>query len=234
MKTTRSSSKTRPLQSSGPPQTSRARETSEVSPPAKAALPGRATSKIGKARATRVKRALLASAKAKRSGLDKTPPNVRRERELWRNVRIPKSRDIRLLMPKSLPKGQRFETLSDAAQTDEANIEVLSNCSLDTAVKIERGDRASSCSLPCRARSARRFRVYHTAELLRIAELFEGPHQIATIYLAVFPAGSLRAAVIKLAHGALPQEIAAVRRSRLARQKWKMGTASSSPRDWRP
>ena len=190
MKTTRSSSKTRPLQSSGPPQTSRARETSEVSPPAKAALSGRATNKIAKAGAVRMKRAVLASIKAAPTRAAKTPRNSRRKPELWRKVGIPKSRDIRLLMPASLPKGQRFETFHDAEKIDEANIEVLSNWWLDTAVKIERCDGVTApCSLPCCARSARRFRVYHASELLRIATSSKARIRSQLSIWAHFPPG---------------------------------------------
>jgi hypothetical protein len=52
-------------------------------------------------------------------------------------------------------------------------------------------------------RSARRYRRYFPAELLRIAEEREGPHQIPTIYLRAFAASELEAADLKLEHGVL-------------------------------
>jgi hypothetical protein len=183
-------------------------EKAAASPRTVAARSGGATNKIAKAGAVRMKRAVLASIKAARIRAAKTPRNSRRKPELWRKVGIPKSRDLRLLMPASLPKGQRFETFHDAEKIDEANIEVLSNWSLDTAVKIERCDgRTAPCSLPCCARCARRFRDYHASELLRIASEFDDPHQIATIYLGAFPAGSLGAADMKSARGALRKKM---------------------------
>jgi hypothetical protein len=124
-------------------------------------------------------------------------------RTLWQDVPIPKSRDICLLRPPALPPGERFETLTDAARIDDANIARLLNFRPDLAAEIERCDEeGESATLPISARAARRYRRYFTAELLRIAEQYEGPHQIATVYLRAFPAGELEAADLKLAPGA--------------------------------
>ena len=123
---------------------------------------------------------------------------------LWQDVPIPKSRDICLLRPPSLPPGERFETLIDATGIDNANIARLLNFRPDLAAEIERCDEEGECAtLPISARAARRYRRYFTAELLRIAEEREGPHQTATIYLRAFPAGELEAADLKLGHGVL-------------------------------
>jgi hypothetical protein len=120
-------------------------------------------------------------------------------RAFWRDVPIPKSRDISLLRPPALPRGERFETLSDAARIDDANIARLLNFRPDLAAEIERCDEEGECaSLPISARAARRYRRYFTAELLRIAEEREGPHQTATIYMRAFPADELEAADLKL------------------------------------
>ena len=127
-----------------------------------------------------------------------------RARAFWQDVPIPKSRDICLLRPPSLPRGERFETLIDAARIDDANIARLLNFRPDLAAEIERCDEEGECaSLPISARAARRYRRYFTAELLRIAEELEGPHQTATIYLRALPPGELEAADLKLAHEAL-------------------------------
>jgi hypothetical protein len=123
---------------------------------------------------------------------------------LWQDVPIPKSRDICLLRPPSLPPGERFEILTDAARIDDANIARLLNFRPDLAAEIERCDEEGECaSLPLSARAARRYRRYFTAELLRIAEEREGPHQIPTIYLRAFAASELEAADLKLEHGVL-------------------------------
>ena len=120
-------------------------------------------------------------------------------RAFWQDVPIPKSRDICLLRPPSLPRGERFETLSDAARIDDANIARLLNFRPDLAAEIERCDEEGECaSLPISARAARRYRRYFTAELLRIAEERKGPHQTATIYMRAFSAGELEAADLKL------------------------------------
>jgi hypothetical protein len=80
----------------------------------------------------------------------------------------------------------------------------LLNSRPDLAAEIERCDEeGESAALPIGARAARRYRRYFTAELLRVAEEHEGPHQIATIFLLAFPAGELEAAALELAHGAL-------------------------------
>ena len=68
--------------------------------------------------------------------------------DLWRRVNIPKSRDIRLLRPASLPSGERFETPTDAARIDDANIARLLNFRPDLAAEIERCDEGKCASLP--------------------------------------------------------------------------------------
>jgi hypothetical protein len=125
-------------------------------------------------------------------------------RAFWQDVLIPKSRDISLLRPPTLRRGQRFETLTDAAKIDDANIARLLNSRPDLAAEIERcHEEGESAALPIGARTARRYRRYFTAELLRVAGEHEGPHQIATIFLLRFPAGELEAANLEIAHGAL-------------------------------
>lgn len=126
------------------------------------------------------------------------------ERAFWQDVPIPKPRDICLLRPPALPRGERFETVADAARIDEANIARLLNFRPDLAAEIERCDEEGElAALPISARAGRHYRRYNAAELLRVAEEHEGPHEIATAYLGAFPAGELEAAALKLAHGSL-------------------------------
>jgi hypothetical protein len=125
-------------------------------------------------------------------------------RAFWQAIPIPKSRDICLLRPPNLPRGKRFETLADARKIDEGNIARLLNSRPDLAAEIERCDEeGESAVLPISARAARRYRRYFTAELLRIADEYEGPHEIATIFLVKIPADKLAAAALELPHGAL-------------------------------
>jgi hypothetical protein len=152
---------------------------------------------------TSVRRTSAASVNAKAKRKTKGPQGHRNGHERWRIIGIRRSRDIRQLRPASLPRGERFETFQDALKNNKELVARLSRrveC-LDLAAKIERCDaKAAPCSLPCCAICARRYRGYFFAELLRIANAYQGPHQIATIYLRAFSAGNLRAADINSAH----------------------------------
>ncbi len=127
-----------------------------------------------------------------------------RGHEPWRKVGIPTSRDVRALRPPSLPRGQRFETPRDVAKVNTDTITKLSILLPDVAAAMEccEGE-TSPCSLPCCAICARRFRGYHTSELLRIADMFEGPHEVATIYLDAVEEGCLSDVNIKREHSKL-------------------------------
>lgn len=165
---------------------------------------GSASNKPDKARTARVRPSVPASVRTEENRLAGTPPSARRQSEFWRNVPIPKSRDIRLLRPSTLPRGQRFETRADAARIDALNVARLIKWRPDLAAEIERREEEGAfASSPISARDARRYRRYDTAERLGIAHAYEGPHEIATIYLRAFLAGRLHAADLKLAQAAL-------------------------------
>jgi len=137
----------------------------------------------------------------------KSGPDSRR-RPLWLDVAIPPSRDIRLLRPPSLPKGERFETFADAANIDRKNIARLMAQRSDLAAEIEKYEiELTPGTSAISARASGRFRIYDIAERLRIEEEYEGPHEIATIYLDAFSAGQLHAAEIVRAHGALRSKL---------------------------
>jgi hypothetical protein len=147
----------------------------------------------------RVTRAIRAASERPRIRRGPASPVRAGARAFWQDVPIPRSCDICLLRPPSLPRGERFETLSNAARIDDANIARLLNFRPDLAAEIERGDEDGECaSLPISARAARRYRRYFIAELLRIAEEREGPHQTATLYMRAFQDGELEAADLKL------------------------------------
>jgi hypothetical protein len=123
---------------------------------------------------------------------------------MWMDVKIAASKDIRLLRPSSLPVGTRFETFADAAAIDRQNIARLMARRPDLAAEIESYEiEGTARTSKITARATGRYRIYDTAERLRIAEENEGPQEIATIYLGAFPADQLRAAEMKRAHGAL-------------------------------
>jgi hypothetical protein len=132
----------------------------------------------------------------------------RRDPELWRRVEIAPEHDIRLLRPPSLPRGERFETAEDAAEYDAARIASLMNARPDLAAEIERREeRVVIPSTPISARNARDFRVADIAERLRIAGEYEGPHEIATIYLGAYPAGRLHSFDLKRPHWSLRNKL---------------------------
>jgi hypothetical protein len=135
-------------------------------------------------------------------------PNSRPYEELWRGVPIPRSRDVRLLMPPSLPRGRRFETKNDARTRNLEHIEIL--CEREPAI-AEAIDECCSEPSPrglvgC-AVCGRCYRIYSASELLRVGNRYVGPHQLATIYLDEIEAGSLSTVSIKRAHARLRKRL---------------------------
>ncbi len=125
----------------------------------------------------------------------------------WLGVKVPTSLDIRRLRPSSLPRGERFETVNDAKKIDEANMARLMSRP-DLAAGIERYEADGPAgTTPITALAARRYRIYDTSERLRIAGEYEGPHEVATIYLGAFAAGQLHTVDVNLAHGSLRKKL---------------------------
>jgi hypothetical protein len=140
------------------------------------------------------------------------PKNSRRDKNVvrqqaWRGVPIPRSRDVRLLMPPSLPRGRRFETKDDARARNLARIEVLSEREPAIAEAIDECCEASPCGLPGCAVCASPYRIYSASEILRLAYSYVGPHQLATIYLDEIEAGSLSTVSLKRAHARLRKRL---------------------------
>jgi hypothetical protein len=166
------------------------------------------TGTLSPALSTRFARATPAPIRAKQFSATTSPQARRRKCERWRKVGIPTSRDIRALRPPSLPRGQRFETPSDAARVNADTVAKLSNLLPDIAAAIESCEgEGAPCSLPCCAVCARRYWGYHTSELLRIANMYEGPHEIATIYLETVDEGDLSDVNINRAHARLSKRL---------------------------
>src|SRR5271170_3635352 len=110
-------------------------------------------------------------------------PNSRPDEELWRGVPIPPSRDVRRLMPPSLPRGRRFETKNDARTRNLEHIEILCEREPAIAEAIDECREASPCGFPGCALCALSYRIYTASELLRVGNRYVGPHQLATVYL---------------------------------------------------
>jgi hypothetical protein len=125
----------------------------------------------------------------------------------WRRVPVPPARDVRRLLPPSMPRRQRFETLRDAETRNLARIEILANRGSAIAEALYDCDAASPCELPICAQCARPYRIYFTSEALAVAQAYVGPHEFATVFLDTVEAGSLPDASLKQAHTALRQRL---------------------------
>jgi len=75
------------------------------------------------------------------------------------------------------------------------------------AVALEDCCPEARCGLLMCAECSEAPREPYIAELRRTEDMYEGPHQIATIHLATYPAGSLEAADMKKAQGALRKQL---------------------------
>jgi hypothetical protein len=103
----------------------------------------------------------------------------------WRGVSVPGHRDVRRLMPPSLPRKLRFETQDDAIERNTKRVDELCHRLPGVADDIDQCDPVTGpCNMPACASCARDYRIYATSELLKIADQFEGPHEIATAHLA--------------------------------------------------
>jgi len=125
----------------------------------------------------------------------------------WRRVPVPPARDVRRLLPPSMPRRQRFETLYDTKMRNFERIEILANRGSAIAETLYECDAASPCDLPACARCARRYRIYFTGEALAVAHAYVGPHEFATIFLDTVEVGSLPEANVKRAHAALRKRL---------------------------
>ena len=127
---------------------------------------------------------------------------------LWRGVAIPRSRDVRLLMPPTMPRDQRFESMREARTRNLARIEVLSEREPDIADAInECGHDGAASDSPGCAVCARDYQIFFTSETLGVARNYAGPHKVATIYLDATEAGSLSEVSIERAHARLRKRL---------------------------
>jgi hypothetical protein len=121
----------------------------------------------------------------------------------WRQIPIPAAYDIRSLLPPSLPRRFRFETLRDAKQRNASRIETLENYDSPLALALEECDHPNSPrDLPICAICARQYKCYFTGQALAIAKSVTGPHEFATVYLDRIDVGSLPDVSVRQAHDA--------------------------------
>ena len=124
--------------------------------------------------------------------------------DFWRNIGIPKSRDIRLLVPGTLPRNKRFETLQDVADRKIKLIDALQDLNPVLAEAYENCSPDARCSIPGCPHCSRRYRGYLFSETARINELpIPGPRFFVTVYLATIPEHELTHVRIFDAHKAL-------------------------------
>ena len=111
--------------------------------------------------------------------------------------------DIRLLRPRSLPLGERFETLEDVHKYSRDSEEklALSDCREDRRLADDLNECRTSdrnCGLPSCPICARLFRIWFIGELLRIVEKVGAAQvHIETILLAQAPYDQIDALDIK-------------------------------------
>jgi hypothetical protein len=105
----------------------------------------------------------------------------RKRTVFWRRKTPSKKHDITLLMPRSLPKGKRFETPKDVHEESERSeallgtaeeVEILASCRIGPACNN------TFCPI-----CARRFRRWFIGELLRIVENETRPVRVLTVLL---------------------------------------------------
>ena len=102
----------------------------------------------------------------------------------------------------------RKETRQDAEKRNDDRLNVLLPRLPDVGRALLKCDGADHpCSLPICAVCARAYRVGPIAQLHALAHVSAGPHEIATLYLRLFPPGSLSDAHVPRAHEMLRKRL---------------------------
>jgi hypothetical protein len=101
----------------------------------------------------------------------------------------------------------QLETSAQAQRQNQKRIDALVEHAPKIAATLEACDPHAPCSSVICAVCSRRYRFPLIRELLAIARLYGGQHEIATLYLDAFPAGTLAAADIKLVHDRLRKRL---------------------------
>ncbi|MGC1862098.1 MAG: hypothetical protein WA733_13495 [Methylocystis sp.] len=129
----------------------------------------------------------------------------------WERVRVPARLDLAKLLPASLRKGKRFETLDDARAYSAATQAVLRRTKREQYLRhaealedCANGDR--TCAQPFCPCCARPFRRWLTANLLELAN-DAADAKVLTIFAETFETGRLCDADILLAQRRLRQRL---------------------------
>lgn len=107
----------------------------------------------------------------------------------------------------ALPGRPQLETLAQAEAQNLRRIDALIDRAPDIAATLETCTSDAFCCLVICAICSRRYRFRFIRRLLAISRSSPGQHQIATIYLATFPAGTLAAANIAREHDRLRKRL---------------------------
>ena len=138
-------------------------------------------------------------------------PGIRRSPLRWR--RTPISQVIRSATPAPPSSSAEpaaaapaeawrgLETRSEAERWNDLRLEVLLPiCPPLVARSSSATARTIACGLPICAVCARAYRQGPIAQLHALANAYAGPHEVATIYLGLYPPGSLADADVRRAH----------------------------------
>jgi hypothetical protein len=118
--------------------------------------------------------------------------------------------NVRVVRPPAVIKRRGRPILEIQAQAEAWNqrrVDDLVDREPEIAVALEACCHDTRCGLLICAACSDGPREPFIGELLRIENLYEGPHQIANIHLATYPAGSLGTANIKRAHERLRKQL---------------------------
>jgi len=111
-------------------------------------------------------------------------------------------------MPPSMPRNQRFETLSDVKMRKGKLIEILEAHELALAIAYDNCAPFARCLIPGCPDCDRLRRGNVFSETMRINQLRRSdPHEFVTIFLASIPAGSLGSVKIDDAHAQIRKRL---------------------------
>ena len=122
--------------------------------------------------------------------------NSRHKPLFWRRNAPIAIYDIAKLRPKMLPRGERFETVSDAKRESVRSQALLSGMAYGTYLQDCRDDHYKCNQTYC-PQCARTFRRYFTGQLLQLREQFVGQIQIIVVLLEAATVGELNSLKIE-------------------------------------
>jgi hypothetical protein len=122
-------------------------------------------------------------------------PALRRKLPFWMRTNPAARFDIARLRPSTLPKGKRFETLSDVGNESARSQDVLSKYGEGEAYALyleECRNGYYHCEKTFCPLCARTFRRCFTGELLRLNSEYDGAVRVLVVLLKIAPKGNLQ------------------------------------------